>query len=342
MENYSGRRQLGQFSPGTGQMITILADKIQCRFCIQLCAGICKVISQKGQRTLFERLDASTTTEDCAQEFLANTDPEISHIRKLDARDGSAVEKESEFKVDIRIEGIAQDVILQDEERMGKIQEEVEKWRKGSYPKSIREDLRKPENSMIFCEESSRIIHELGNIETVRIRTNVQHHPVPLLLQAHVGGLSRSCGLCLRFDEANVDSTLLFSRRNRSRGKKYGETQWQEDHWMPKEEQQDEKYRNSKLAHGWTEECCRYLDYLTTIDISYIATWEQRHRYESTITLACNFKDRQAGPVNARKDFKPTAQVLASLRQEQGRQNSQIRKNERTRQTPFDEELQAI
>ena len=37
------------------------------------------------------------------------------------------LKKESEFKVDIRIEGIAQDVILEDEERMGKIQEEVEK-----------------------------------------------------------------------------------------------------------------------------------------------------------------------------------------------------------------------
>ena len=47
--------------------------------------------------------------------------------------------------------------------------------------------------------------------------------------------------------------------------------------------QEDEKYRNSQPAHGWTQECCRYLDFLTTIDISYIATWELKHRYESTI-----------------------------------------------------------
>ena len=36
----------------------------------------------------------------------------------------------------------------------------------------------------------------------------------------------------------------------------------------------------------------------------------------------CNDKDRQAGPMKARKDFKPTTKILASLRQEQGRQNS--------------------
>ena len=42
-------------------------------------------------------------------------------------------------------------------------------------------------------------------------------------------------------------------------------------------------------------------------DISYIAAWHQRHGYESAITLACNEEDRQAGPMNARKDFGPTA-----------------------------------
>ena len=41
------------------------------------------------------------------------------------------------------------------------------------------------------------------------------------------------------------------------------------------------------------------------------------------------------------KDFKPTTQALASLRQEQGRQNCKIPKKERTRRRPFDEELQA-
>ena len=106
--------------------------------------------------------------------------------------------------------------------------------------------------------------------------------------------------------------------------------------------QEDEKYRNSQQAHGWTEEFCRYLDHLTTIDISYTAPWHQRHGYESTITLVCNDDDdRQAGPMRARKDFRPTMEIFTSLRQELGRQNSFIPKNERVRQRPFDEALRA-
>ena len=42
---------------------------------------------------------------------------------------------------------------------------EKKKIRNGSRTKSILEDLGKPENSMKFSEESSRIIHEMGNIE---------------------------------------------------------------------------------------------------------------------------------------------------------------------------------
>ena len=47
-------------------------------------------------------------------------DPEISCSRIPEARDESTLEKEPEFKVDLGIEGIAPDVILKDEERMGK------------------------------------------------------------------------------------------------------------------------------------------------------------------------------------------------------------------------------
>ena len=60
---------------------------------------------------------------------------------------------------------MAQDVILEDEERMGQIQKVVEKLRNGYHTKSIFEDLVKPEKSIKFSEESSRTLHELGNIE---------------------------------------------------------------------------------------------------------------------------------------------------------------------------------
>ena len=81
--------------------------------------------------------------------------PELLRVRKLGRGAEPIVEKGPEFKVDIRMEGIAQDVILV----------VVEKLRNGSRTKSVLEDLGKTENSMIFSEKSSRTIHQLGNIE---------------------------------------------------------------------------------------------------------------------------------------------------------------------------------
>ena len=96
--------------------------------------------------------------------------------------------------------------------------------------------------------------------------------------------------------------------------------------------QEDAEHRNSQQAHGWTEASCRYLDFPTTSLTPHPGN--QRHRYESTITLVCNDEDRQAGPMKARKDFKPTTKILA-------RPNSFIPQNERMRQRPFDEALRA-
>ena len=97
-----------------------------------------------------------------------------------------------------------------------------------------------------------------------------------------------------------------FARTNRSRGNKCGESQWHRDHWKAVDAtkgankrgkatitirwQEDEKYRNSQVARGWAEEYCRYLDYLRTIDICCVGTWEQAQK--GTITMACNTKYR--------------------------------------------------
>ena len=76
----------------------------------------------------------------------------------------SIVDKEEpEFKVDLRIEGIAQVVILEDEERMGQVRKVVDTLRTGYHTTSIIEDLGKTGKSIKFSEESSRTIHELGN-----------------------------------------------------------------------------------------------------------------------------------------------------------------------------------
>ena len=171
-----------------------------------------------------------------------------------------------------------------------------------------------PENSMKFSEESRRIIHEMGNIELYelgQISRTVQCQSC--LKHIQEGLIFCSCGVCLRPDEEQIQRMkarfealivpCFLARVNRSRGKKHGETNTIVIRWH-----EDEKYRNSQQAHGWTEEYCRYLDYFT-----HTAPWHQRHRYESTFTLVCNDEDRQAGPMKAREDFKPTSKILASL-----------------------------
>ena len=114
---------------------------------------------------------------------------------------------------------------------MGQIQEVVEKFGKGSHTKSLREDLRKPENSMIFSEESSRIIHELGNSELYEFGQSPAPS-LPFMLQGHAGGIS-VLSMCLRPDEATITrihgrfetlSVLLFRPNKPTKGKKCGES----------------------------------------------------------------------------------------------------------------------
>ena len=180
------------------------------------------------------------------------------------------------------------------------------KLRNGARTESSLEDLGKPEDYMKFSEESSRTIHELVNIETYdlgQISRTVQCHSC---LKYILEGLTIcSSGVCFRLDEETIHRIkarfqalivpYYLARVNHSRGKKHGKAQWQQDHWNAVNAkrgawkhnknsivirwQEDEKYRNSQQGHGWTEEDCRYLDYLTTINISYIATWQQTHGY---------------------------------------------------------------
>ena len=152
------------------------------------------------------------------------------------------------------------------------------------------------------------------------------------------------CGVCLQPDEDTINrikarfqalkAPCYLARLNRSRGKKRRDSEWQQDHWKAIDAregarkhnnhptilsrwQNDEQYRTSELAIGWTENYCRYLDYLTTIDISRHAPYHQRKRYESTITVKL-----QSGPMKIREDYRATAKVLLSLREEQGGNSS--------------------
>ena len=236
----------------------------------------------------------------------------------------------------------------------------VDKLRTGFHTKSIIEDFGRTGKSINFSEESSRTSHEMDNIE-LHMLGHIQNHSIPILLDARAGRIhfllyeEQIQRIITRFEVLIVPHCQ--ARVNYSRGKRHGEAQWQKDDWKARDAhrgasknshdsimlrcQIDEKCRESQKVRGWTEDYYQYLDHLTTIDISYSATWHQRNRYENTIVLVGNDDDRQAGPMRAREDFRSTTHNLTVLQREQGRQNSHIPKNERARQRPFNEALRA-
>ena len=91
-------------------------------------------------------------------------------------------------------------MILEDEERLGQIQEVVGKRRNASRTESVTEDLGKPENSMKFSEESSRTNHELDNIQLHELGTDIQNRAVPFLLEAHTAGIDLLLFVAFDFD----------------------------------------------------------------------------------------------------------------------------------------------
>ena len=198
-------------------------------------------------------------------------------------------------------------MILEEEGKNGAYLKRSGKLRTGSRTKSTIEDLGKPEK----FQSQSCLKHILEGL------------------------IFCACGICLRPEEKHIEriktrfqANILpyhLPRVNYSRGKRHGEAQWQRDQSKAMNArrgagrkghdsivikwQENDKYRNSQKAHGWSEEFCRNLDHLTTIDISYTAPWHQRHRYENIIMLVCSDDDRPAGPRRARKDLKPTTQT---------------------------------
>ena len=148
----------------------------------------------------------------------------------------------------------------------------------GSRTKSIRNDLSK--GNLIFSEESSRAIYEMGNMEllthtsaTIQCPSCLKHVPEGLNMC--------QCGVWLRPNQSTMDRIrtafaalkIPYYRASViiSRGKKSGHNPWQQDHqkamvakrgvlkrckytsilyrW-----QNDDVYRASQLVHCWTDE----------------------------------------------------------------------------------------
>ena len=96
--------------------------------------------------------------------------------------------------------------------------------------------------------------------------------------------------------------------------------------------QNDEVYRASQLVHVWTDERVKYLDYISTIDVSHDAPYRQRLRCESTVYMIGVDSNKQAGPLCQQPECKSSANALVSLQRAQGKGVPQIPMHLRTRQ----------
>ena len=217
-----------------------------------------KVISQKGERTLFERLSTprpapkiviksawqsqqqqqpqqqqqdsesgSTRTRKLVRRVQREERERINGIQKRtqnhDAK-GNWSEVLSHFlkkkSLEIRIEGVAQRCNLEGRRGNGKNHTSIGKVEKRFTPEIYSARSGNPKNPMTFSEESQ---------------------PEELKFCG--------CGVCLRPDEDTINrikarfqaltAPYYLARVNRSRGRKYGKSQWQKDigkRWTPRKE----------------------------------------------------------------------------------------------------------
>ena len=132
-------------------------------------------MSQNGDRILIGRLSTPRPAPKVtlnsnwqSQKQQSLCDDVSTSTRRLVRDPEPAVEKKPQFEIDLRVEGVSQGGILQDEEKMKEINEKLEKLKMGSGTKSIHNDLSK--GRMIFREETSRAINEMGNMELIELK----------------------------------------------------------------------------------------------------------------------------------------------------------------------------
>ena len=120
-----------------------------------------------------------------------------------------------QFEIDLRVERVSQDAILQDEEKMKEVNESL---KIGSDTQSIRNFLSK--SNMIFSEESSRAIYEMGNMGLIELRQTSATAQCPSCLKHVPEGLNM-CDAGLReglpalLDLRDVVIEVLQSSKNR-------------------------------------------------------------------------------------------------------------------------------
>ena len=146
--------------------------------------------------------------------------------------------KKPKFEIDLRVEGVPQDAILQDEEQMKEMTKKLVKLKSGSCTKSSRDDLKK-KSHMIFIEESSGLLFDMFNLELIELRQTSATIQFRSCLKHIPEGLNMCpCGVRLRPNQDTMNQskarfealiTPYYRAKLHSRGKRHGHNLWQKD-----------------------------------------------------------------------------------------------------------------
>ena len=235
--------------------------------------------------------------------------------------------------IDLTVQEVAQDATLQDEA----ITQEIDRVKAGSNKISIRNDFAKDE--VIFFEESSRAVFEMGNVEQIELIKTSETIQCP------------SCLTYLRVWLFVNVKNYYDPKRVRWTGSEKHSRQWKplvivlhqlfreerkeiiipgnktiikpETHWEVQRRrksilrwdrwQNDEVYRASQVAHTWTDEWVNYLDIIMHFDISHNAPSWQRARKNNMIHLRSLDSNKQAGWLCKRLGYKEATRALIGL-----------------------------
>ena len=167
---------------------------------------IFRVMSEKGDRVLFEGLSTPRPApkvtlksnwlvqqQQLTRNVVVNsTSKGIAEWKSQSGtrdgtRDVTGVEIAFGKNARLRVQGVAQDAILQDEANMQEINQPVNKVEAGSNKSSIRNDLSK--DKMIFSEESSRAIFEMMHCGTDWVETDLgNYYSMSVMLGIRIWG----------------------------------------------------------------------------------------------------------------------------------------------------------
>ena len=112
----------------------------------------------------------STSKEVAKWECRSGTRDGTRDVKGVEIASGNSWQVASKVDVDtdLRVQGVAQDEILQDEANMQEINQQVNRVKAGSNKISIRNDSAK--EGMIFSGESSSAIYEIGSVELIELK----------------------------------------------------------------------------------------------------------------------------------------------------------------------------